>query len=124
MKYGKEMVKKITQALCDGQGRVRACKIAGIHYDTFREWMRSKPKFSEAVKKAEDTGNDKIKDICKRRIIEDKSWQSAAWWLERTDPANFGQRNNLNISAEKPLIVVADEETKKLLEKLDDNASF
>ena len=124
MKYGKERVKKITQALCDGQGRVRACKIAGIRYDTFMEWMRSKPEFSEAVKKAEDTGNDKIKDICKRRIIEDKSWQSAAWWLERTDPANFGQRNNLNISAEKPLIVVADEETKKLLEKLDDNASI
>ena len=124
MKYGKERVKKITQALCDGQGRVRACKIAGIRYDTFMEWMRSKPEFSEAVKKAEATGNDKIKDICQRRIIEDKSWQSAAWWLERTDPANFGQRNNLNISAEKPLIVVADEETKKLLEKLDDNASF
>ena len=122
MKYGKEMVKKITQALCDGQGRVRACKIAGIRYDTFMEWMRSKPEFSEAVKKAEATGNDKIKDICQRRIIEDKSWQSAAWWLERTDPANFGQRNSLNISAEKPLIVVADEETKKLLEKLDDNA--
>ena len=124
MKYGKERVKKITQALCDGQGRVRACKIAGIHYDTFMEWMRSKPEFSEAVKKAEATGNDKINDICQRRIIEDKSWQSAAWWLERTDPANFGQRNNLNISAEKPLIVVADEETKKLLEKLDDNASI
>ena len=124
MKYGKERVKKITQALCDGQGRVRACKIAGIRYDTFMEWMRSKPEFSEAVKKAEATGNDKIKDICQRRIIEDKSWQSAAWWLERTDPANFGQRNNLNISAEKPLIVVADEETKKLLEKLDDNESI
>ena len=124
MKYGKERVKKITQALCDGQGRVRACKIAGIRYDTFMEWMRSKPEFSEAVKKAEATGNDKIKDICQRRIIEDKSWQSAAWWLERTDPANFGQRNNLNISAEKPLIVVADDETKKLLEKLDDNESI
>ena len=124
MKYNKSTIKKITQALCDGQGRVRACKIAGIHYDTFMEWMRSKPEFAEAVKKAEATGNDKIKDICERRIIEDKSWQSAAWWLERTDPANYGQRNNLNINAEKPLIVVADEETKKLLEKLDDNASI
>ena len=124
MKYNKSTIKKITQALCDGQGRVRACKIAGIHYDTFMEWMRSKPEFAEAVKKAEATGNDKIKDICQRRIIEDKSWQSAAWWLERTDPANYGQRNNLNINAEKPLIVVADEETKKLLEKLDDNASI
>ena len=124
MKYNKATIKKITQALCDGQGRVRACKIAGIHYDTFMEWMRSKPEFAEAVKKAEDTGNDKITDICRRRIIEDKSWQSAAWWLERTDPANYGQRNNLNINAEKPLIVVADEETKNLLEKLDDNASI
>ena len=124
MKYNKSTIKKITQALCDGQGRVRACKIAGIHYDTFMEWMRSKPEFAEAVKKAEATGNDKIKDICQRRIIEDKSWQSAAWWLERTDPANYGQRNNLNINAEKPLIVVADEETKKLLEKLDDNESI
>ena len=124
MKYNKSTIKKITQALCDGQGRVRACKIAGIHYDTFMEWMRSKPEFAEAVKKAEATGNDKIKDICQRRIIEDKSWQSAAWWLERTDPANYGQRNNLNINAEKPLIVVADEETKKLLEKLDDNTSI
>jgi len=124
MKYNKSTIKKITQALCDGQGRVRACKIAGIHYDTFMEWMRSKPEFAEAVKKAEATGNDKIKDICQRRIIEDKSWQSAAWWLERTDPANYGQRNNLNINAEKPLIVVADEETKNLLEKLDDNASI
>ena len=124
MKYNKSTIKKITQALCDGQGRVRACKIAGIHYDTFMEWMRSKPEFAEAVKKAEATGNDKITDICRRRIIEDKSWQSAAWWLERTDPANYGQRNNLNINAEKPLIVVADEETKKLLEKLDDNASI
>ena len=124
MKYNKSTIKKITQALCDGQGRVRACKIAGIHYDTFMEWMRSKPEFAEAVKKAEATGNDKIKDICQRRIIEDKSWQSAAWWLERTDPANYGQRNNLNINAEKPLIVVADEETKNLLEKLDDNGSI
>ena len=124
MKYNKSTIKKITQALCDGQGRVRACKIAGIHYDTFMEWMCSKPEFAEAVKKAEATGNDKIKDICQRRIIEDKSWQSAAWWLERTDPANYGQRNNLNINAEKPLIVVADEETKNLLEKLDDNASI
>jgi len=124
MKYNKSTIKKITQALCDGQGRVRACKIAGIHYDTFMEWMRSKPEFAEAVKKAEATGNDKIKDICQRRIIEDKSWQSAAWWLERTDPANYGQRNNLNINFEKPLIVVADEETKNLLEKLDDNGSI
>jgi len=84
----------------------------------------SRQDIAEQIKKAESIGYEKIHQTCQRRIIEDQSWQSAAWWLERTDPANYGQRNNLNISAEKPLIVVADEETKKLLEKLDDNASF
>ena len=59
------------------------CKNANIVYDTFLEWIEKYPEFSEAVKKAENYGNDKIKDICKRRIIENDSWQSAAWWLER-----------------------------------------
>jgi len=120
MKYNKSTIKKIIAALADGQGRVRATKAAGISYETFCQWMDKYPEFFEQVKKAEEISYKKIHDVCQRRIIEDKSWQSAAWWLERTDPANFGQRNNLNISAEKPLIVVADEETKKLLEKLSD----
>ena len=122
MKYGKERVKKITQALCDGQGRVRACKIAGIRYDTFMEWMRSKPEFSEAVKKAEATGNDKIKDICQRRIIEDKSWQSAAWWLERNYPDQYSLKQRHDITSDgKALglnIVVQDSETADELKRL------
>ena len=124
MKYNKSTVNKIIAALADGQGRVAAAKGANISFETFCQWMDKYPEFFERVKKAEEIGYKKVHDICKHRIIDDASWQSAAWWLERTDPANFGQRNNLNISAEKPLIVVADEETKKLLEKLDDNASF
>ena len=124
MKYTKETVKKILDALADGQGRVNAAREGGINFDTFCTWMNKHADFSDRVKKAEEIGYKKTHDVCQRRIIEDQSWQSAAWWLERTDPANFGQRNNLNISAEKPLIVVADEETKKLLEKLDDNAGI
>ena len=124
MKYNKSTIKKIIAALADGQGRVRATKAAGISFETFCRWMNTKPKFCEQVKKAEEIGYKKIHDVCERRVIEDQSWQSGAWWLERTDPANYGQRNNLNINAEKPLIVVADEETKNLLEKLDDNASI
>ena len=123
MKYGKEIVEKITQALCDGQGRVRACKIAGIHYDTFMVWMRSKPEFAEAVKKAEATGNDKIKDICQRRIIEDKSWQSAAWWLERNYPDQYSlkQRHDFTSGGQKiePInIQVVSEDAKDNLKQL------
>lgn len=124
MKYNKSTINKIIAALADGQGRVAAVKEAGISFQAFCVWLEKYSEFFERVKKAEEIGYKKIHDVCQRRIIEDQSWQSAAWWLERTDPANYGQRNNLNISAEKPLIVVADEETKKLLEKLDDNASI
>lgn len=122
MKYGKEIVDKITQALCDGQGRVRACKLAGIHYDTFMVWMRSKPEFAEAVKKAEATGNDKIKDICQRRIIEDKSWQSAAWWLERNYQDQYSLKQRHDITSDGKVlglnIVVQDKDTADELKRL------
>lgn len=122
MKYDKDTVKKIIDALADGQGRVRACKIAGISYQTFVNWMSEKIEFIEAVKKAEETGNDKIKDICQRRIIEDKSWQSAAWWLERNYPDVYSLKQRHDItSGGKQIglnIVVASEQGKKALEDL------
>lgn len=94
-KYTPETVKLITDALEEGKGRVRAVKGAGVSYQTFMNWIDSHVEFFEAIKKAELTGNDKIKDICKRRIIEDKSWQSAAWWLERKYPKEFGRDRHL-----------------------------
>ena len=101
MKYNEATIEKIKTALVNGDGRVRACKAANITYETFTEWMRKKTEFAELVKKAEDTGNDKIKDICKRRIIEDKSWQSAAWWLERNFPSEYKQRTDVTSDGEK-----------------------
>lgn len=98
MKYDKHHIEIIINSLHDGDGRVRACKKANISYETFTEWMQNKLEFSEAVKKAETTGNDKIKDICKRRIIENETWQSAAWWLERNFPEEFRQRQDVNQS--------------------------
>ena len=95
MKYDKHHINKILKSLANGDGRVNSCKIANIHYSTFLDWMEVHPEFSEAVKKAEDVGNDKIKDICKKRIIEDKSWQSAAWWLERNYKDQYSLRQEV-----------------------------
>ena len=89
MKYDKHHIDKITKALANGEGRVRSCKQADISYETFMRWMRSEGEFCERIKKAEDTGNDKLKDLQKRKILEDKSWQSGAWWLERNYPEEF-----------------------------------
>ena len=92
MKYNAHTIKKITDALSDGQGRVRACRFAGICHETFMNWMNTYSEFSDAIKKAEENGNDYLKDLCKRRVIKDKSWQSAAWWLERNYPMEYSLR--------------------------------
>ena len=94
MKYSKETTKKLTDALSEGLGRIRACRAAKISFETFNQWMKDskKAEFSEAIKKAEEVGNDYIEEVCLRKIIEDKSWQSSAWLLERTKPNKYGQR--------------------------------
>ena len=117
-KYTKEVVLRILTALAEGQGRIRACKLAGISYETFTVWMDEKSDFSDVVKRAERIGAGVIKDICQRRVIEDKSWQSAAWWLERKHPEEYAQSNNLNVNIEKPAIIVGSEKAKDILDKL------
>lgn len=100
MKYSEDLTAQLCKMLSDGYGRVAAVKAVGIHYQTFLDWMRDerKPEFSEAIKKAEYCGKDFIKDVCKRRIIEDENWQSAAWWLERNYPEEFGKRQAIEHS--------------------------
>lgn len=102
MKYTTEIIKTFIEALQDGAGRVRACQAANISYQCFLNWLEdpNKIEFFESVKKAESNGEDKIKDICKRRVIEDKSWQSAAWWLERKYKDEFAVRQDVNHSGE------------------------
>jgi hypothetical protein len=117
-KYTEDLVKIIERALQNGNGRVRAVKAAGIDYQTFINWMddESKADFSRRIKKAEKTGNNKIKDMCKRRIIEDTHWQSAAWWLERNFPEEFRNKNFTEHSGE-----IKQGATIKFIKSGDDN---
>lgn len=98
MKYKKEVVDRIIETLQNGDGRVAACENAGISYETFTVWMREKPEFSESVKKAEETGMDRIMDVQIRKILSNDSWQSAAWWLERNYPERFGKRDSHDLT--------------------------
>lgn len=90
MKYGPEMTHEIATLLQNGSGRVDACAIAGIAYDTFSDWMK-KPEFNEAIKKAEATC--KVRNITIIQKAAVTTWQAAAWWLERKHPAEFALKN-------------------------------
>lgn len=96
MKYCKELTNEIAKYLEEGLGRVDACVLANINFDTFNEWMKNKSEFSVIIKAAETK--------CKRRniVIVQKAaintWQAAAWMLERKYKEEFALKNFTELS--------------------------
>jgi hypothetical protein len=82
-------------------GRVGACENVNICYDTFLDWFKKKPEFSEAIKKAEDEMNVKGKQIAIQSIfkaMQSGQWTAAAWWLERNYPKEYVVKQNIEHS--------------------------
>ena len=95
-KYVPKRVHTLLEALREGYGRAKAVQMAGVQYHTFLKWLADEPGFADLVTQAESCGMDRIKELCKRRIIEDTHWTSAAWWLERNYPEEYRQRTDIN----------------------------
>lgn len=116
MKYDKEHIDIIINQLNEGNGRVAACKAAGISYHTFLSWMEDpeKVQFLQSVKKAEAEGENRIEDLAVRAILSKFStqWQSAAWWLERKLPEKY--RNRAEVMAK-----ISQEQTDAILKAFD-----
>jgi len=89
-KYSAELVEQITRFIEAGNYAVDACLAVGISNDTYYEWLKTKPEFSDTIKKA------RAKAIAKKVIRIDKAgqegnWQADAWWLERVARKRFGR---------------------------------
>ncbi len=80
MKYGPEKTEEICERLRNGSNRTDACLLSDISYQTFSRWMDDN-EFSEAIKKAEAVF--KNKNIIIIQTAAQKTWQAAAWLLER-----------------------------------------
>lgn len=89
-KYTPEAVQRIVQAIEMGATYELAAGYAGIAYDTFNEWRKSKAEFSEAVKSAE--GRAAVKWLAQiEQASREGTWQAAAWKLERRHPQEYGR---------------------------------
>lgn len=78
-KYTKKRVEKIVTMLETGEYTiVEICKCVGIHHDTWFEWKKSKPEFSELLEKAEEKRNEVFKVAARRgllTLLEGKEWE-------------------------------------------------
>ncbi len=80
-KYTPEMREALLSWIRGGSTYTDACRLEGISYETFLQWQQKYPEFSEDIEKADA--------LCKQTrvatilVASKKSWQAAAWYLER-----------------------------------------
>lgn len=103
-----QVSRKIITALAEGVPRETAVAAAGIGRSTFYGWLDAARQpdadpamvaFLDGVEKAEASALVLYVKIVKRAAP--KSWQAAAWMLERRWPDTFGRKDRVSIEAFK-----------------------
>ncbi len=94
-KYSPKTVKAICAAIADGLPNKFAAAMGGISQDTFCDWQRRFPEFSEAVERATARGvHARLKII--KAAAEGGDVKAAQWWLEHVMPEHFA-RNRIEL---------------------------
>lgn len=106
MKYSTEKFEHIAKLIRSGVPARHAAIASDIDESSYYNWLKEFPQFQALIKKAE---SERLATLV-LKIRQDKSWQSAAWMLERLYYSEFGN------AATKELF----ERLKKIEEKLSD----
>lgn len=70
-KYNKKIVEKIANLIReDSYPIAEICEKVNISKETYYDWLKTKPDFSDAIKKAEDDFNSLIVVEAKRSLVK------------------------------------------------------
>ena len=88
-KYSDEIAERICTTISHGMPLLHAASFAGISHETFYNWQRKHPKFSQKIEEA------KARGIAARlKVISEASrndYRAACWWLEHVYPEHFAK---------------------------------
>ncbi len=92
---------RLAQAIADGHYYETACRLAGVSYKVFREWMirgdaETQGKyceFREAITRAEAEAEEHAIQQWKAAMPED--WRAAQMFLERRHPDRWGKQEKV-----------------------------
>lgn len=104
-KFNPETCHKIIQAIKQGNYQKTAAAIAGIDESTYYRWIeRGKQaksgkycEFYKSIKKAEEFAKAYYLQQIREAAESGKSWQAAAWYLERKYPDEWGRREQVKM---------------------------
>jgi len=116
-KYCPEVHEKIVEGVREGQSKTMAFKLSGVNPDTVFDWMRQGreqpeeyPHLAKLYQDVEfakaEAEAEALADIKTAGKQDAKYWQARAWYLERTNPKEFGRQENLKIEDDRPPVQI------------------
>lgn len=92
------MVERAAQLIVAGNTREHTAQALGINVRTFQSWLQRgknekrgiKKDLYDAIERAE--AEAVARNVALIQTAAKKSWQAAAWWLERRYPQYYGKR--------------------------------
>lgn len=103
-KYNDELVSELIKYIELGNYYNTACQAVGISKETFYTWLKEKPDFSDSVKKAESKAIARNVMIIQKAAS--KSWQAAAWFLERKEYRDWGRKELIGGLESEPIKII------------------
>jgi hypothetical protein len=129
-KYTKEVHKKLVESVKKGYSLADAGLLAGLGRDTFPSWLHygrheaeRYPHFAKLAADIEKARAERRADAVDAIVSvgvsqAPGSWQASAWFLERTDPENWGRKDKVEHVNDSPrqqinIGVLLDAETRE-----------
>lgn len=104
--YSDSVKQRILNGLKGGYTRQAAAGFAGVHRQTFYDWIAKDPDFKREVEIAEDMAEARYTATVRRAAMGDRQDVTAAIkWLERRRPANWREK----ISVDDKVLTVEEE---------------
>lgn len=112
-KLNPERKERLLRALRTGAHAETACRVAGIGYSTFAEWMqrgkgihkrgggKEYTEFAEAVTQAIAEAEMALTARVRNATAED--WRAASWMLERRHPERWANTHRVQLEVDKQL---------------------
>lgn len=99
-----EIEAAIADCLRLGMSIPQTCAACGVSETQFRNWRKHFRDFQELVRLAEAEAVKLNLAVIQAAAASGKSWQAAAWFLERKHPEQWGKTETLSIEARKDAV--------------------
>jgi transposase-like protein len=99
-----ELERQIADCLRLGMSYPQTCDACGVSQTQFRNWRKRYREFQDLIRQAEAEAVKLNLAVIQAAAASGKSWQAAAWFLERKHPEQWGKTETLSIEARKDAV--------------------